>query len=40
MTYRRKLRREFQRQNSRSCDLAIAMFGPEGTAIRGALKKL
>lgn len=37
--YRRKLRREFQRQDARSCELAFAMFGPEGTAIRGVLSK-
>jgi hypothetical protein len=37
--YRRKLRREFQRQNLRACDLALAMFGPEGTAIRGVLSR-
>jgi hypothetical protein len=37
VTYRRKLRREFQRRNAQSCDLALAMFGPDGTAIRGVL---
>jgi hypothetical protein len=37
--FRRRLRRQFQRHNAESCALALAMFGPEGTAVHGVLKR-
>src|SRR5260370_41166037 len=39
VNFRHKLRRQFQRHNAESCDLALTMFGPEGTAVRGVLKR-
>jgi hypothetical protein len=37
--FRRRLRRQFWRHDAESCALALAMFGPEGIAVRGLLKR-
>jgi hypothetical protein len=36
---RHKLRRAFMRHNTEMCQLSFAMFGPDGTAIPGMLRR-
>jgi hypothetical protein len=39
VSFRARLRRQFRRHNAELCDRSIAMFGPEGTDIRGLLSR-
>jgi hypothetical protein len=39
VSFRARLRRQFRRHNAEFCDRSLAMFGPEGTDIRGLLSR-